>query len=348
MNALLLALIAVLTIFAAGFAPTVFLLRRAGGVRLPELGAVCWLVGTIVVSLGLWLLGMLLRDVWLHIALTLVCLASAPGGVALLVRARTPRLQLQSQSSWLERLLTFSIVLQIAIVVALTFKNSLGWDGLLIWELKARYAFLNGGALPAVYFSDATRTYSHPEYPLYLPMLETWMYLWIGDCHQYWVKLIFPIYYGAGVLLIVQAASAWAAKRWIGLLAGNLFFFIPLLTRAEGGVVQGYADMPLSIFYFAAFYYLSILARENSRAALAMFVIFAAALPWIKRDGLILSAILALAGSGLICRRRGALTVMLSLLPALGMIAAWRIYLWQIGVRAPHDFAPVTTSVLVS
>ena len=37
------------------------------------------------------------------------------------------------------------IVIEIAIVFYLSFVHTLGWDGLLNWEIKARYAFANGG-----------------------------------------------------------------------------------------------------------------------------------------------------------------------------------------------------------
>ena len=89
--------------------------------------------------------------------------------------------------------------LQLAVVVLLSFRHTLGWDGLLIWEMKARYAFLNGGVIPVSYFADATRAFSHPDYPLFLPLTEAWFYLWIGDCDQFWIKLIFPIWYAAGL-----------------------------------------------------------------------------------------------------------------------------------------------------
>jgi hypothetical protein len=348
MSSLLPALIALLTIFAAGFGTSMVFLRKSQRIRVAELAGLSWLFGTIVVSFGLWLLGMTLRDASLHIALSIVCLALAIAGIVLFIRNGRPRLHSGWPQNWAERALVLMIALEIAAVFVLTFKDSLGWDGLLIWELKARYAFLNGGALPLAYFSDATRAYSHPEYPLYLPMLETWVYFWIGDCDQYWLKLIFPVFYAAGVLLLGRAASSWSGRRWIGLLTANLFFFIPCLTRAVGGVINGYADVPLAFFYLAAFCYLSIFARENSRTALAIFVALAAALPWIKRDGVILWLVLASCGSWIIWRRRGVVSAMLSLLPGIFVIAAWQIFLRRMHVHTPREFLSVTPSVLLS
>jgi hypothetical protein len=347
MSSLIPAFIALVMIFAAGFGTSMLFLRLAQRIAVAELIALSWLFGTLVASLSLWLLGTVMRYGSLHIAVTIICVASAIFGIVLLRRAE-PRLHWPWPKNWQERILALLICLEVAAVFLLTFKNSLGWDGLLIWELKARYAFLNGGGLPVAYFSDATRAYSHPEYPLYLPMLELWIYFWVGDCDQYWVKLIFPVFYAVGILLLVQAGSSWSGKRWIGLLIGNLFFFVPFLTRVEGGVITGYADVPLSIVYLAAFYFLSIFARENSTTALAIFVALGATLPWVKRDGIILWFVLGACGSSIIWRWRGIFLAMFSLLPGICVIAGWQIYLRQMHVQAPRDFLSVTPSVLLS
>jgi hypothetical protein len=342
------ALIALLSIFAAGLGPSVLLLRNTARVEIVKLVGLSWFVGTIVVSIAIWLLAMVMRNSPLHVAVTMICLAFGTVGCVLLLREGGGRLQIWRLRNWREWLLAVVICLEIATVVVLTFRNTLGWDGLVIWELKARYAFLNGGALPAGYFSDPTRAYSHPEYPLYLPMLETWMYFWIGDCDQYWVKLIFPVFYAAGVLLLADAASFWSDRRWIGLLTASLFFFVPLLTRAEGGIINGYVDVPLSFVYLGAFYFLSIFAEENSSTALPIFVLLGAALPWIKRDGMILWLILASCGAWIIWRRRGLANAILSLLPGMIVIAGWQIYLRQMHVYASREFLSVTPSVLRS
>jgi hypothetical protein len=338
---------AVLMVLVAGFGASMLFLRRAQRIAVAELIVLSWLFGTLVVSFGLWLLGMGLRGASLHVAVTVVCFASAITGILFLRRGKQ-RLHLPWPKNWSESFLALLICLEVAIVFFLAFKNSLGWDGLLIWEVKARYAFLNGGAVPAAYFSDTSRIYSHTEYPLYLPMLETWVYFWTGDCDQYSVKLIFPIFYVVGILLLAQAGTAWSGKRWIGLLVANLFFFVPFLTCAEGGVLQGYADVPISVVYLAAFYFLSIFARENSRTALETFVALSASLPWIKRDGIVLWFVLVVCGVWIIWRRKGILPAILSLLPGICVIAGWQVYLRQMDLRAPGDFLPMTLPVLIS
>jgi hypothetical protein len=169
-------------------------------------------------------------------------------------------------------------------------------------------------------------------------MLETWIYFWIGDCDQYWVKLIFPLFYAVGMILLAQAGALWSGKRWIGLLVANLFLFIPFLTHPAGGIVLGYADVPLSIVYLAAFYFLSIFLRQNSSAALSFFVALAAVLPWIKREGVVLWFVVTACGAWIIWRRRGIFPALLSFLPGVCVIVGWQIYLKAMHVAAAQDF----------
>ena len=157
-----------------------------------EFTALTWLFGTGAVLLVLWILGFLLRGIALQIGVTAVCILI--GLIGFRRWRKLPRTERKPFfSRKMESVFAALFCLELAAVVYLSFRYPLGWDGLLVWELKARYAFLNGGALPATYFTDATRWFSHPEYPLLLPLTETWFYLWIGDCNQFWIKLIFPL-----------------------------------------------------------------------------------------------------------------------------------------------------------
>ena len=71
-------------ILAAGFGASVLFLRRAHRIAVAELIVLSWLFGTLVVSFGLWLLGMGLRGASLHVAVTVVCFASAITGILFL------------------------------------------------------------------------------------------------------------------------------------------------------------------------------------------------------------------------------------------------------------------------
>ncbi len=345
MSRLLPTLAALLTMFGAGFGASMILFRRAERIALSQLLPMSWLLGTAVVSLALWSLGLVLRGMPLQILVTSISLGLTAAGFAL---ARNANFEIPREMRWLDNCLAGVLCLQIALIFVLTFKHTLGWDGLLIWELKARYAYLNGGALPAAYFSDATRTFSHPEYPLYLSMIEAWIYFWVGEPDQYWVKLIFPVYYAMGMIFLAHAGASLSANRRIGLLVANLFLFIPFLTRAAGGIVLGYADVPISIMYCAAFYFLWIFARTDSNQALWNFLILTGLLPWVKKEGAILWIALACCSAPIIFRRRGLTVSALSVLSGASLIAIWQLYLRMMHAGPAQDFVPVSVSLAFS
>src|SRR5258708_2504675 len=87
------------------------------------------------------------------------------------------------------------IVLQFALLTAAAMRAPLGWDGLFNQEFKARLAFEHQpqGQLPLAYFSDTSRAWSHPTYPLLVPFAEFWIYSWLGRIDQQMVKVLFPL-----------------------------------------------------------------------------------------------------------------------------------------------------------
>jgi len=245
-----------------------------------------------------------------------------------------------------EILLGIIVVIEIASVFYLSFVHTLGWDGLLNWEIKARYAFFNGGVIPASYYSSAGRAFSHPEYPLGIPFTELWLYLWMGEPNQFWVKIIFPLFYAACAPLLALLVSRLSGKRWVGLLTAALLPFVPSISASPGGIVVGYVDVPLSVFYLAALGYLLLWFETNNARFIIVFAACSALLPWIKSEGIILWAVLVLLGLGLTFSKHRVAQFLISIGPGLLVILGWRIYL-KLAHLWPHsDFARPSFSLL--
>lgn len=176
---------AMATILGAGFGAVALCSERK--IPTSELVALSWFLGMAIVSLTLWIFSFFLRGVTLQAAVTFCCALLCLVGLKNYRRHREPA-SVPLRLSGPEITLLCLLGLEMALIVYGSFAQTLAWDGLLIWELKARFAFLNGGALPSSYFTDSAASFSHPEYPLGLPLTEMWLYLWIGDCDQYWAK----------------------------------------------------------------------------------------------------------------------------------------------------------------
>jgi hypothetical protein len=329
------------TLFAAGYGLLALLVRRSVRLSLTEQIAFSWLFGTGAVSLLLWVFGFLAAGLLLQGLVSVVCISLGMVGWKL----KTP-LHICSKPRWFEVVLTAVITVEIAIVFYLSFVHTLGWDGLLNWEIKARYAFANGGVLPAAYFSDTGRAFSHPEYPLAVPFNELWLYLWLGESNQFCAKTIFPTFYVAGTFLVAAFTARLSRRTWLGLLMAALLFFVPQITVEVGCASAGYADFPLSAFYLAAAGCLFCASKQGNDVFFRLYAASLALLPWVKRDGLILWTVAAACGVFVILRTRKSPLSFFAFLPGIVIICGWRLYLTATHALQAVDFLPFNLETL--
>src|SRR5207253_9298523 len=143
------------TLFVGGYGLLALLVRQKTRFSLTEQFSFSWLLGTGAVSLLLWIFGLFVHGVLLPGLVSIICLSLGLVGW----RRMVPR-PLRRMRNFFEIFLGIIVFLEIAIVFYLSFVHTLGWDGLLNWEIKAHYAFANGGVIPATYCSDSGRAFS--------------------------------------------------------------------------------------------------------------------------------------------------------------------------------------------
>ncbi len=339
---------AIATILGAGSVFLLFIPAQRGPGIATQL-ALSWIFGTGLVSLLIWLLGFFLSAPLLPALITVVCMTL--GVLTIKMRGYSPtRPRISGTSQPIALFLGTVIALELIFIFYFSFVHTLGGDGLLNWEIKARYAYANAGALPSAYFHDAGRATSHPEYPLAIPYTELWLYFWLGDTNQFLAKTIFPLFYAAGIALLVSISRRLTGKTWPGLLVSSLYFFIPQISTGTGSAVVGYADFPLSVFYLAAIGNLLCACRQNDdgrdNGAFAIYAVALAMLPWIKREGAILWFVGALCGLFVIWRRKKSPVSLLALLPGLILIGGWHFYLARMHAVSSSDFMPLSLAGL--
>src|SRR5438270_763572 len=331
------------TLLGAGYGFLTLLARKETQLSLTEQIAFSWLLGTGAVSLLLWIFGLFVHGILLPGLVSIICLSLGLVGW----RRMVPR-PLRRKPNLFEIFLGIMVFLEIAIVFYLSFVHTLGWDGLLNWEIKAHYAFANGGVIPATYFSDSGRAFSHPEYPLAIPFTELWLYLWLGEADQFWAKTIFPIFYVIGAFLLVGLGRRFTGKTWSGLLIAAFLFFVPQITVEVGSAIAGYADFPLSIFYLATIGCLFCAAEQHNTVFFRLYAACLALLPWVKRDGVILWTVAATCGVFVILRTKRSPLFFLGFLPGLLIICGWHFYLSTMHALQPADFLPINLETLGS
>jgi hypothetical protein len=329
-------------LLGGGFGVTVLLQRGAARFNLVECLCLSWLFGTGTVSLLLWLFGLFCAGAIVPSLVSACCLAlSAIGWLSSKNKFSIPR-----PRNWREWIFAGLLATQIGIVFWIALTRPLGWDGLIIWETKARFAFLSNNVLPANYY-DASRLYTHPEYPLGIPLTELWFYLWMGDANQWWIKIVFATFYAVGVVLLAIITTRLTRERWLGFTTALLFFFVPSEISGLGSATSGYVDFPLSIFYLVAIGYLLLSLGDNAREF--SFRIFAAALfflPWLKREGNVLWLIAVAAGIVVVLVRRKPRAWLAALAPGAAIILGWNLYLRHVHLQMPSEFLQISFSTL--
>ncbi|MDX2030057.1 MAG: hypothetical protein SF339_05270 [Blastocatellia bacterium] len=332
---LLLLAIALLVLLAAGFGIALLALpeRRLG---VGETFAMAFLFGCAFVSLASFCLGFFFAGGLLRGASTAACLVIA----ALGLRARREGLRELVWPRFERRLDQWSLLVvsaQMMVVTLACYYIWLGWDALLIWEFKARIAFLNGGALPLDYYPNPNGIWPHTSYPLLLPLTEAWFYGWLGRPDQALAKLLFPLFYLAALALLGTGVARFGQRRhaWPAMAA---LFLVPLAWLGEGSASSGYADFPLAVFQLAAVLYLLEYWEQDTAGALRTMSAAAAALIWVKQEGVILWSCLALLAAIRALQRREPRELCLALLPGALLFGLWRLFLDVVAAPRWTDF----------
>ncbi len=334
--------VALSTILLGGAGVHLLLLGDRVRLNIVELLCFAWLFGTGSLSILLWAGGFFFHGAVLQVVVTTSLVALGLSGWKKARRGLVvfyfPELNNTT------RLLGLILAVEMMLIVLYSLGSPLQLDGSLNWEIKARFAFLNDGVMPAGYFGQPTQADSHPEYPLFIPMVQLWLYLWLGAAHQVWAKLIFPIYGATGAALLALYGARLSHQRWAGLLAAALAFLVPRLAGAWGGVTGGYPDFALAVLYLACISNLIFYLKTNRDDYFRIYAAGLALLPWLKRDGVILWAVALLCGIAVVKPGRK----WLGFLPGPVILVLWQLYLRSVGATPPHDFIPVTFATFIS
>lgn len=301
-------------LIGAGYGLLALLVRHTA-LYAPERWALRFLLGSAAMSL-VWIAGSPLYDrlspVWV------VSLSAA----SLIVWAGFRRTDLApaqdlTRRHWADAALAFLLATQILVLFVAAVRAPLGWDGLFNFEMKARLAFEHtpSGQYPLAYLSDASRAWSHPEYPLLVPFAEWWIYAWLGRVDQLAVKVLFPLFYLSAIGLLWGAVRRSAGARAASVTA-VLAGLLPPLTLLPGAV-SGYADVPLTAAVVGACSFTWLGVKTRSGEILVLAGALGAVAAWTKMEGLLLAACIGVPAVAVMWSMRGE--------PAAAGVARWQM-----------------------
>lgn len=160
------------------------------------------------------------------------------------------------------------------------------FDAMAIYGLKSKIFYLQG-VIHRDFFTCLSDFVPHIEYPLLMPLAETYFYTCIGSLNDWLVKLIFPLYYFA-MLAVFYSVSRRFFERKTALL---FLFLLATIPQFKDYAVNGYADLPVTFYYSAGLFYILLWwQKKDSRFLILSFVlsVFAA---WTKPEGLLLMGV---------------------------------------------------------
>lgn len=154
-------------------------------------------------------------------------------------------------------ILILFISLNFLIVVFFTFLFPIRfWDAISCWSLKGRAFFIDRDIIS--YFTQHNYEFSHLSYPLYLPLMQTWIYIWLGRADEILVKIIFPIFY-LSCLSTLYYFFRQKLSRIISILLVFIFSSIPVVVNH--GYIE-YSNLLFAVVLMIAVYSLFLYRKS--------------------------------------------------------------------------------------
>lgn len=268
-----------------------WLLGADGAVTFPEACFLGWGLGTGFLSYEIFVLG--IAGLPFSAGAFTVPMAAFIALFAFLVRRRPARKRAVTFDAHVKDArfyIALFLGLWVFIKVCFVFYESFNrpvftWDSFRNWAVAAKFFFYRKGlALDPSdehFFGRGYRFFL--GHPLHLPLLQTWIALWLGRFHEVFAKAP-NFFYFLGVLGLLYYAVKREAGTFIGLL--TLFFMtsVPLFTYHGQA---SYSDLPLGYFSLASVVSFWKFINTEDRRFILLSGLFTGMAVFVKNEGLL-------------------------------------------------------------
>ena len=139
------------------------------------------------------------------------------------------------------------------------------WDAISCWSLKGKAFFIDGTV--SKFFTDHNYTFSHNSYPLYLPLVQTWVLTWMGEANENLLKLIFPIYYSS-LIFTLYYLFRQRIKKFLSILLVFIVSVLPIIV--DHGYIE-YTNLLFSVALLLAVYFFYIAKTMKGKTSFLIF-----------------------------------------------------------------------------
>ncbi len=209
------------------------------------------------------------------------------------------------------------------------------WDAVSCWSLKAKAFFIDSDIF--TFYTQHQYGFSHHSYPLYISLLQSWIYIWIGRVDENLVKVIFPLFYLSGLFVLYHFFRK-KLNHIISMLFVFIFSAIPIV--ADHGYIE-YTNLLFSIVLVLSVYFFYLYrVKRKIGSYLVVSSIFFALLASIRSEGMAFLALFFLLNLIFLVqdlvkyRHKGRimLNFTYSVLLALLLLAPWLLIAYALGL----------------
>lgn len=276
---------------------------------------------------------------WMYLALVLIgILAFAaggrPGGWGLVLpRGRNAKL-----------LLGICGALLVFFAVG-TLGDRMLWDAWAFWTLKAHALFLHGTIPPEMSTLDGPYPWTHPEYPLGVPLLDWWIFRHYGAPATVTASFAGSIWLVILTLVVWQSLAREVPHVWAAAVALGTVMFWPMTMLALGG----YAEVLITLAILGVTLELARHGNRLPRAAVLRIGLLLSFAAVAKNEGqaLILVASLVVVWTLWRSGSRDVFAYLALAIPGL-VIAPWILHIQALGVSAEQVGASLPLSRLLA
>ena len=207
-------------------------------------------------------------------------------------RKRYLRTPFQSQSLWLrERWSKAEILLLTGIGLELGFAFTRAlllpmedFDAVGNWGLKAKAIYL-ANTVPFSFLGNHDYITAHPDYPLLLPLVESFVYFFLGHLNDFVVKWIFPLSLTACVIALYASLRRMTLDRTACMAFTFILVSIPHFVF---NATTAYSDIIVASYFGMGFFCLFLWIRQRNELFLGLSALLTGMAGLTKNEGLVL------------------------------------------------------------
>lgn len=214
-------------------------------------------------------------------------------------------------------------------------------DAWAIWNLKARFIYREGGIFWKNLYSPIIE-WSHPNYPLMLPMSVARIWTW-GHVENVRASMYLAVVFSYAIILFLYASVNYMRGRLNAILATLILISTPFFLTH--GTSQ-YADVVLSLFYLAVLILINHIGQDdNGKHRLIILIGLVSSMAcWVKNEGLLFFVAMFL--STAIVLRKKIVLFLLGAFPVIIVLFVHNFFVVRQNISLPYDLITPITRLL--